>query len=78
MAFSDNLKRLRQDRFWPQAELARRAGISKYTVMRLEAGTSVPSMRTVNAIAEALGVEPRQLASPQETAEVQLRGKLAA
>lgn len=69
MPFPDNLKRLRLERFWPQAELARRASVSKYTVMRLEAGTTDPSMRTVRSLAEALGVQPSELATPEEVAE---------
>ena len=77
MPFSDNLRRVRRERFWPQAELARRAGLSKYTIMRLEAGTSAPSMRTVSAIAAALGMDPRELATPDETVEVRARGKVA-
>jgi transcriptional regulator with XRE-family HTH domain len=78
MPFSEDLRRLRRERFWPQAELARRAGLSKYTIMRLEAGSSAPTMRSVSAIAAALGVDPRELAAPDETVEVLARGKTAA
>jgi DNA-binding XRE family transcriptional regulator len=33
-----NLRRVRERRAWPQADLARRAGVGKNTVTRLEAG----------------------------------------
>src|SRR5438067_12633075 len=70
MAFTENLRRLRLERFLSQAELARRAGLHALTVTRLEAGTTAPSTRTVRALAEAMAVEPRGLASPNEGAEL--------
>jgi transcriptional regulator with XRE-family HTH domain len=70
MAFADNLRRLRLEGFLSQAELARRAGLHALTVTRLEAGTTAPSTRTVRALAGALGVEPRALATPNEVAEL--------
>lgn len=69
MAFADKLRRLREERFLSQAELARRSGIHKLTVQRLEAGTTSPYSRTVRQLADALGVEPRVLALPDEVAE---------
>jgi transcriptional regulator with XRE-family HTH domain len=68
--FAENLRRHRLDQFLSQSELARRAGIHTITVTRLETGATVPSMRTVRALAEALGKEPRDLADPIEVAEV--------
>jgi transcriptional regulator with XRE-family HTH domain len=70
VGFAENLRKQRIEHFLSQGELARRAGIHAVTVARLEAGTSVPSMRTVRAIAAALGIEPRNLADPEEVAEV--------
>ncbi len=70
MTFAAKLRRLRLERFLSQGELARRAGIRPATITRLEAATTVPSMRTVRALAEALGIEPRQLADPLEVSEV--------
>lgn len=69
MAFADNLRRLRLTCFLSQAELARRAGLHAVTVTRLEAGTTAPTTRTVRGLADALGVEPRELAMPAEAAE---------
>jgi transcriptional regulator with XRE-family HTH domain len=70
MAFAENLRRLRLERFLSQGELARRAGLHAVTLTRLEAGSTAPSTRTVRALAEALGVEPRALATPNEVAEL--------
>ena len=70
MAFAENLRQLRIERFLSQAELARRAGLHALTITRLEAGTTAPTTRSVRALAEALGVEPRDLAAPPEVAEL--------
>ena len=70
MTFAENLRRLRLDQFLSQAELARRAGLHALTITRLEAGTTAPSTRTVRALAAALGVQPRDLATPNEVAEL--------
>jgi transcriptional regulator with XRE-family HTH domain len=69
MAFAENLRRLREERFLSQIELARRAGMAKLTVQRLENGETTPFSRTVRRLAEALGVEPGELATPAEVAE---------
>ena len=70
MTFPENLRRLRVDRFFSQGELARRAGMHPITLTRLEAGVSDPSARSVRALADALGVEPGELATPNEVAEL--------
>ena len=70
MAFTDKLRRLRLERFLSQAELARRAGLHACTITRLESGATAPATRTVRALADALGVEPRELATPDEVAEL--------
>jgi transcriptional regulator with XRE-family HTH domain len=76
MTFAENLRRLRVDRFLSQRELARRAGLHPVTLTRLEARAAAPSTRTVRGLAAALGVEPRDLTSPDEVAELRrvLRG----
>ena len=70
MAFADNLRRLRVERFLAQGELARRAGLHAATLTRLEAGTTAPTTRTLRALAETLGVEPGEMATPDEVAEL--------
>lgn len=70
MIFAENLRRFRVDRFLSQRELARRAGLHPVTLTRLEAGAAAPSTRSVRALAAALGVEPRDLTTPDEVAEL--------
>jgi transcriptional regulator with XRE-family HTH domain len=76
VTFSESLRRLRVDRFLSQRELARRAGLHPVTLTRLEAGAVGPSTRSVRALAAALGVEPGDLTTPDEVAELRrvLRG----
>jgi transcriptional regulator with XRE-family HTH domain len=69
MVFFENLRRVRLAHFLSQSELARRSGVHAITVTRLESGRTAPSTRTVRALAEALGVLPTDLASPNEVAE---------
>ncbi len=70
MIFAENLKRLRVERFLSQRELSRRAGLHAITLGRLEAGVTAPSSRSVRTLAGALGVEPRDLTTPDEVAEL--------
>ncbi len=70
MPFAENLRRLRLERFLSQGELARRAGLHAVTLTRLESGATAPATRTVRAIASVLDVEPRELAAPDEVAEL--------
>ncbi len=78
MAFSENLRRVRLAHFLSQGELARRSGVHTITVTRLESGRTAPSTRTVRALAEALGVLPADLASPNEVAEADNHGSARA
>jgi transcriptional regulator with XRE-family HTH domain len=70
MTFAENLRRFRVERFLSQRELARQAGVHAITVVRLEAGVTAPSTRSVRALAAVLGVEPGALTSPEEVAEL--------
>ena len=70
MTFAENLRRLRLERFLSQAELARRTDLHVLTITRLEAGATAPSTRSVRALAETLGLEPGELATPDEVAEL--------
>ncbi len=70
MAFAENLRWLRLEHLLSQRELARRAGLHPVTLTRLEAGMTAPSTRTVWALADVFGVEPRELATPDEVAEL--------
>jgi transcriptional regulator with XRE-family HTH domain len=70
MTFAESLRSLRVQRFLSQRELARQAGLHAITLVRLEAGATAPSTRTVRALAAALGVEPGELTGPEEVAEL--------
>jgi transcriptional regulator with XRE-family HTH domain len=69
MVFTENLRQRRLEQFLTQAELSRRATQHPLTIARLEVCVTAPSTRTVRALAKALGVEPRELATPDEVAE---------
>ena len=57
----DRLRKLRDEKFLSQRELARAAGISPTTVFKLEANQAEPHPRTIRKPAEALGIEPSKL-----------------
>jgi transcriptional regulator with XRE-family HTH domain len=73
MAFSENLRRIRLAAFLSQAELGRRSGVHAITITRLESGRTAPSTRTVRALAATLGIQPHELATPEEVAEADKR-----
>src|SRR5258708_13325125 len=75
MAFPENLRRVRLGQFLSQAELARRSGVHALTITRLESGRTAPSTRTVLALAAALAITPRELATPEEVAETYRRDR---
>jgi transcriptional regulator with XRE-family HTH domain len=55
------LRQLRRERMLSQAELARSAATTQATVSLLERGERTAQPRTVRKLADALGVEPREL-----------------
>lgn len=63
---ADQLHRLRLLRGWSVAELARRAGVHRSTIRKLEAGRSHPLAHIVARLAAALGVTPEQLTPPDD------------
>lgn len=61
---------VRLARYWSQSGLARKAGVSTYTVCRAERG-DVMAFDTIHKLAAALGVTPGELCAlaPVETVE---------
>ena len=59
-----NVARLRLDRELTQAELARKAGLSRVSVGKIERGEVVPQARTLEALAKVLGVSVGELVTP--------------
>jgi transcriptional regulator with XRE-family HTH domain len=55
------LKELRRRRVLTMEELAKRAGVGRNTVWRLEHGVMGAQPRTIRKLAAALGVEPEEL-----------------
>jgi transcriptional regulator with XRE-family HTH domain len=55
------LRELREDRTLSVRELAELAGVHYHTIVRLENEQSGAHPRTIRKLAEALGVEPREL-----------------
>jgi transcriptional regulator with XRE-family HTH domain len=58
------LQEVRRQKFLSQDELAKRAGVSKNTIHRLENGLNLAQGRTLRRLAEALEVEPSDLVEP--------------
>ena len=54
---SQKLKQLREDRGLTQVELAKAADLPQSHISRLEAGRHSPSMKTLNKLASALGID---------------------
>jgi len=76
VTFGKRVRQLREERFLSMAELATKAGISKNTLFRIETGNYSAIPRTVRKIAEALGVTPGELVTPDELKK--LRGNAQA
>jgi transcriptional regulator with XRE-family HTH domain len=55
--FGGQLARLREARGWSQEQLAREAGVSVFTVSKLERGAQEPAWPFVLLLARTLGVE---------------------
>ncbi len=55
------LKELREARSYSLRELAEESGVSHQTIYRLEHGQGDAIPRTIRRLANALGVEPREL-----------------
>lgn len=62
------VKAIRYKRFLTQAVLADNAGVSRYTIIRMEQGENV-DFSSIKAVAEALGVEPQELVGVTSEAE---------
>lgn len=70
MIDTQKLRHLRDENVLSQRELARQANVAFGTVWRLENGFPDARQSTIRKLAEALGVEPRELlaATPKREA----------
>jgi transcriptional regulator with XRE-family HTH domain len=60
------LRRLRRENALTMRELAEKSGVSLDTILKLEHGGREAQARTHRRLAEALGVEPRELLRGEE------------
>jgi transcriptional regulator with XRE-family HTH domain len=60
-----NVRRLRLEKEWTHAKLARRAKMHHMSVVQIERGRSC-SLAVLGRLAKALGVEPWQLLKPSD------------
>ena len=56
------LKRIREEKGWSRAELARRSGVNASTIGQIEAGRFTPYPTQLAKLAKALGVAEREAA----------------
>jgi len=61
LVLGKNIRRLRKERSWSQADLAEKAGLSIPTVSRLETGDTWIGQETLQGIAEVFGVPLHEL-----------------
>jgi transcriptional regulator with XRE-family HTH domain len=77
MTLGERVRRLRTERALSQSELATAAGVTKLTISRIERDVKFPHPKTLRGIAQALSVQPSELADPDEVME-RRRGEEAA
>ena len=63
-SFADRLRDLRTERGLSQYALARKSGLTKQAVSRLELGDREPTWQTVQLLTQALGVDCRAFVDP--------------
>src|SRR5512141_2319075 len=61
MEIGERLRQLRQQAKLSQGDIEERTGLLRCYVSRVECGHTIPSLRTLEKWARALGVEPYQL-----------------
>ena len=62
----EQLSRLRRERAMSLRELGGKTGVAYDTINRLELGKQQAQPRTIRKLADALGVEPRELMKGEE------------
>ena len=67
-AYGKNIKRLREQNGFTQAQLAENAQLAEKYLSAIERGAQWGSFTTMIALANALGVEPYELLLPQSQA----------
>lgn len=73
MLSGDTIKTLRKEKLWSQEELAEHSGLSLRTIQRLEKGQSQPQPHSIKSLADALGVESKELTISNQSQESSLK-----
>jgi XRE family transcriptional regulator, regulator of sulfur utilization len=71
-ALASNVRRLREATGISLAQLADRSGVAKATLFKVERQHTNPTLDTIVAIADALGVEPTSLLQPGSAEELEI------
>lgn len=66
---ADNVLYLRLEKDWSQSELARRVGTRQANISRIESGLANPTVKFLQRLAQAFGVEVKDLLRPQQPTE---------
>lgn len=75
-SFGDVIRRERVARGWSQQRLANAAGLNRSHVTTIETGKiGMPQYETVQALAKALGMLPRELIEPTGQTIMEARGE---
>ena len=61
------VKKLRENLGWTQAELAKVSGLTRPSIEAIERGTFAPSMRTLNKLSYAFKIQPQDLMCVKNT-----------
>lgn len=75
LSFGRNVRRFRETRDLSMAELARRAGMSRAYVHRIEQGGTFANLRNIARLAAALGVTVSGLTKGLDTSELDLSNR---
>ena len=60
------LRRLRKERVWLISDLARKSGVHRNIISKLETGKGGAYPETIRKLAEALGVDARELVKMED------------
>lgn len=74
LSLGQKVRRLRESREWSQADLARKAGVTKSAISTYELGLRTPSADVVCSFAKAFGVSADYLLGIAERRSVDIEG----
>lgn len=69
MVDGERVKHWRLARLWNQSDLAEHSGVSQDAISEIEKGKRQPRATTLAKLANALGIEPRELLRERENVQ---------